>query len=299
MITTRCKSVALSRRYSLIGPLAAAAALLAPEMAMAVGNNLTMTGATYDTTAAILGTGALNGGYGVTPTGACYPVGAKSFTKDAWVKAPLAPPAAPQLIMGDQYLYMAEDTSGYPVYGSGSVFIVGRVPINDGNWHHLDATMNAAALAEPSAAAPIGTLSGQDDSGVLVSIFGAVPVTFTNPVLITPPSGGYSSIVTSIGGGGVGFTTNSGSALSSFSGEIDEAECWADVNGSGIPAYAPVQFPRPSNSLGLVGEWALNGNGLDSSTWSFLPLSYNPVVPLVAPSYPSAPAPAGGFPLAP
>ena len=174
--TLRCRS-ALGAARRVIGatPCRAAAvlALVAPGAALAAGNTLTMTGATFDSTSPAPGsTEALSGGYGVSQPGACYTTANTPYeppqtgvSKEVWVKANTTAPASPEMIFGDQFLWIAEDTAGFLVVGSGpyfshdaslyinpsnNSFISSETPVTtpgyqlyqnraltDGQWHHI------------------------------------------------------------------------------------------------------------------------------------------------------------------
>ncbi len=227
-------------------------ALLAPTLALANGNNLAMVGATYDTSGQKFGSGALSGGYGVTPPGACYNTPALvgpfpqagagpttptvSFEKDVWIKAPTALPSTPQLIFGDESAYIAESTTGFPVFGTGPVFTSGvtyqvnvnGVPvtiseaINDGRWHLL--TLSVSVSTGGIYATGQALLDGGPTHNPYFYSNGSpFPKSLAPPAPLVSDPYGVSSIVTGIGGGtlhGYG-----GISLGNFAGEIDEASC--------------------------------------------------------------------------
>ena len=285
----------------------------------AAGNNLTMTGATYDTSGQKYGSGALSGGYGVTPAGACYNspavVGPNSIVggvvKDVWFKASTTLPTSPELIFGDAILYIGLDTSGLLVVGSGPVFANGpydfqppnetAMPLDDGHWHHVTAYLSGGGNATTNV---IG-FAFLDSQGINLSASFAASNWYVQPFTGAfhpdPTSATVSTLqatVTGIGGGVL--HDSSGNAITPFNGEIDDASCFVVPSQPGIDTQAGVHQTSelsfssalPNTALNALGVWHLDSNGTDSATWS-----YPPAATPQAPYVPPATTPLGGFPL--
>ena len=303
---------------------AAVLALVAPGAALAAGNTLTMTGATFDSTSPAPGsTEALSGGYAVAPAGSCYTTANTPYeppqtgvSKEVWVKASTTAPASPEMIFGDQFLWIAEDTAGFLVVGSGpyfshdaslyinpsnNSFISSETPVTtpgyqlyqnraltDGQWHHI------VVSVEPSLGPTGAQIVSYKDSYRMDDLSTAPNyVPFYGQAGVTPTftTAAVQSMSTGIGGGVL--VTYNGAALIPFSGEIDEAACFS--GGNGVTAVPTAAFAGSEN--GLIGLWHLAGNGADSSTWTYSALPpYSP--PPSQPS-PTPPTPANGFPLEP
>ena len=298
-----------------------AALVLAPSLAFAAGNTLSLTNATFDTFAPKFGAGALNGGFGLTLPGACYadpsiegpfPEGGQSeplagVGKSVWFKMSTTAPSSPQLIFGDQELYVGEDVTGLLVVGSGSTFVNGPYALNaqnvyvqnpagvdNGTWHHVTAYLFGAP------GTPGTTITAFLD-GVALPVPNAGPKFIAGAPFSSANIGNLASVVTGIGGGVL--RNSSGTPAASFSGEIDEAACLVEQPPLGIPGpseasgFVDVAYTTAfaGTETGIVGLWHLDGNGIDSSTWRY---SAPPMpAPYVPPSFPSyVTTPANGFP---
>lgn len=99
--------------------------------------NLTAHSPTYDTTNEKFGIAALNGGYGVSPTG---PAGmGPFFTWECWAKRS-AIPGTIQVVVGSSVAgYIGINTSGQAQFNgsTGNITFASTTSICDGNWHHL------------------------------------------------------------------------------------------------------------------------------------------------------------------
>lgn len=236
--------------------------LLLPGLALAAGNNLTMTGATYDTTGQKFGSGALSGGYGVTP--------ASFITGTTYVANGL--PVSETIADGKwHHLAVLVASAMGPTFKSEEyvqAFIDG-IPIHNGG---LFASTNLL------------TASGGPDG---------------TPLQVDPA--GVKSIVTGVGvgamksyGGGT-LSPFAGeideAACWSPAGTSDSAPGFMQVPSA----------PYVGSEVGLLGLWHLDSNGTDSATYAapsvtgYVPQAQNQN-PAVA-SYPAATTPSGGFPL--
>jgi lysophospholipase L1-like esterase len=195
------------------------------------GNNLTLTGAGFDTTGEKFGTAALSGGYGIA-TGSL--VTGDPFTLEAWVKLASNPGAIEVAVGSNNAAWFGVDASGH------ATAIVGTSPgtitqnnstksIVDNVWHHmaLVATSSATTLyvdgVNVSSVSPPQTLTFS--TGMAVGCYG---ITYGNV----------------------------------WSGEIDEVAIWpsARYTANFTPPTAPYV-----GTEGMVALYHLDSNGTDSS----------------------------------
>lgn len=118
--------------------------LLAPSLAFAAGNNLTVSGITYDTTTPKFGGGALNGGYGYTTANPLI-VSPGAYTLEAWVKTTATPSTAAVAAGQVHWGWIGMDTSGNAKSSIGSVNFNTTTKINDGVYHHLAVSVTATS----------------------------------------------------------------------------------------------------------------------------------------------------------
>ncbi len=221
----------------------AAAWLLAwlPASAFALGNALTMTANTYDTTAQKFGTAALSGGFGTAPS--AIGLSGTTFTWEAWVKLTSAP-GAPAVAFGSAAVgYIGANAAGNAVcnIGAGNTTITGP-SIIDGKWHLID-------------------LVGQS-TGIACYVDGALAGSSTIAEIVTPTAG------FAVGTMGLYPSSND------WTGELDEVSVWNTARYT--QAFTPPTGAYVGTESGLVALWHLNGTGLDSAADTvLLPSSSN------------------------
>ncbi len=212
-----------------------------PASAFALGNALTMTATTYDTTAQHFGTAALSGGFGTAPSS--IGLSGTTFTWEAWVKLSAAP-GAPSVAFGSAAVgYIGANAAGNAVcnIGAGNTTITGP-SIIDGKWHLLD-------------------LVGQPN-GISCYVDGALAGSSTVAEIVTPTA--------SFAVGTMGLYPSS----NNWTGELDEVSVWNIARYKA--AFTPPTTAYVGTETGLVALWHLNGTGIDSAADTvLLPSSSN------------------------
>ncbi|MDX2103154.1 MAG: LamG-like jellyroll fold domain-containing protein, partial [Alphaproteobacteria bacterium] len=203
------------------------------------GNNLTLISPNYATTGQKFGTAALNGGYGLAPTGLVS--NAASFTAEGWAfRAPGA--SSIRVIFGQaQVFWVGHDASGNLAVniGGGGGAVSMTIPatnICNSTWNHLALTV--------------------DVSTGLVQIFlnGTSVASQTMTAAIASMISGAQYGVRS-------FTINS--ATFAFEGLVDEVALFSGVRySSNFTAPTAAYLGSETN---LVGLWSLESNGNDTS----------------------------------
>ena len=205
-----------------------------------MAHNLTLTGASFDTTGQKFGSAALSGGFGVAPGGL---VSGLPMTFEIEFKRSTAPGSL-EVIIGQSGLgWIGMTSSGRIQFELGTsppVDFTSSASAADGAWHH--AAISAAADG----------FSCYLD-GALVGSSSSAPSGLQFQAAGSPPSAvGYLAV-----------GNHGGSQQFQFGGEVDEAAIWS------INRY-PAAFLRPTGAYtgsetGLLALWHLDGNGTDSS----------------------------------
>jgi hypothetical protein len=203
-----------------------------------VGPNLTMVGATYDTSAPKFGSGALSGGAG----SAALTIAAGSRTVECWFKTSSGAPSSPAGIVMDSTGQngMAVSVTGTLMAYFGGFSKITSVGICDGAQHHL------ALVEDSSGSSPHGSMLYVDGVFAGGDNYVATPA---NPTIVISAAGGA--------------TSTSGGASTGL-GTIDEVAIYSTVKYPGGTTFTPPGVHTGSES-GLVALWHLDGSGNSGS----------------------------------
>lgn len=204
-----------------------------------MANNLTLTGALFDTTRQKFGSAALSGGFGIAPGGLI--VGLPMAFEVEFKRS--AAPGSLEVIIGQSGLgWVGMTTAGRIQFEFGTnppVDFTSTGSAADGAWHHAAISATASGFSCYLDGALVGT-STSAPGGLTFQPTG-------NP----PGALGY-----------LGIGNHGGSQQFKFGGEVDEAAVWSTN-------HYPAAFTRPTaaysgNEAGLLALWHLDGNGTDS-----------------------------------
>ena len=204
-----------------------------------MANDLTLTSPVWDTTTQKFGTGALAGGYGMTPTGFLTTYGVLPLTLEGWTKGSVQPTSI-QVFLGQNYFgYLGTDASGnltaqYLNASLAYVNLTTTINIFDGAWHHL-------ALVFQST----GSILYLDGVAVASSTQAAI---FSN-IHQTDP---------------FGINNHGGLPNYQWPGEADEIAIWSTARYTAN--FTPPTAAYAGTESGLVALWHLDSNGTDSKT---------------------------------
>ncbi|OCX66425.1 hypothetical protein BFP70_05235 [Thioclava sp. SK-1] len=202
--------------------------------------DLTLTNPTFDTNAPKFGSGALNGGYGATPT--VLITQASDFTIEVWVKAASAPGAFGVIGGQGNALYFRHETNGNAglyIGNTPNATVDLGVSISDGLWHHLEAHVDFSTDTVRA------YVDGVEVYNTTFTTNHVANMTFDRPFTLRTVA------------------LSSGAGSYQFNGAVDGAAVWDGLRHTA--GFTPSSAAYAGDEAGLIALWQLDSDGVDTA----------------------------------